>query len=92
MAVTTGNLNSVSLTTVCLVVVSRLLRVNVPFVINGVTVPVGPSAVNRHGTFLHLFWKFMQLFHAAAVRALSLPLQLECSLTFVQLPHFELHL
>ena len=52
---TTVNLDSVSLTTVCLVVVSRLLRVNVPFVINGVTVPVGPSAVNRHGTFLHLF-------------------------------------
>ena len=34
----------------------------------------------------------MQLFHAAAVRALSLPLQLECSLTFVQLLNYELRL
>ena len=55
MAVTTVNLNSVSLATVCLVVVSRVLRVNAPSVINGVTVPVGPSAVSCHGTFLHLF-------------------------------------
>ena len=55
MAVTTDDLNSFSLATTYFVAVSRVLRVNAPSVINGVTVPVGPAAVNCHGTFLHLF-------------------------------------